>query len=153
MQRTWRIIFLTDICTNQFEKVYNFSLMVIIGQENGLTSWAEQSHTRDFLRVSPNFLLRTHESRPSLFEVIFYLCTLKCFGFWLHPLSLSLKFEEVPISGCWGIQLFIFWGHLTSEVVFISSILILAWSSELKSNNWGSYHQLLLRYSTFNILR
>ena len=38
------------------------------------------------------------------------------------PLSLSFKFEEDPMSGCWDIQLLIFWGRLPLEVVFISSI-------------------------------
>ena len=36
------------------------------------------------------------------------------------PLSLNLKFEENLMSGCWDIQLLIFWGPL--KVVFISSI-------------------------------
>ena len=46
----------------------------------------------------------------------------KHFWFWFGPLSLSLKFEENPISGCWNIQLLIFWGHLTLEIVFILNI-------------------------------
>ena len=55
--------------------------------------------------------------------------------FWSGHLSLSLKFEEDPISGCWYIPLLIFffhwgsssfpllifWGQLPFEVVFISS--------------------------------
>ena len=39
-------------------------------------------------------------------------------------LSLSLKFEENPSSGCWDNTLLIFWGCLSSEVVFISSNIL-----------------------------
>ena len=35
-------------------------------------------------------------------------------------MSLSLKFEEDLISGCWEIPSLIFWGRLPFEVVFIS---------------------------------
>jgi hypothetical protein len=37
-------------------------------------------------------------------------------------LSLSLKFFDDSMSGCWDIQLLIFWGRLPLDVVFISSI-------------------------------
>ena len=37
------------------------------------------------------------------------------FLFWFGPLSLSLKFGENPISGCWDIQLLIFWDRLPLE--------------------------------------
>ena len=36
--------------------------------------------------------------------------------------SLSLKFEEDQITGCWDIQILMFWGHLLLEAIFISSI-------------------------------
>ena len=36
------------------------------------------------------------------------------------PLGVKLEFEEDLISGCWDIQLFIFWRHLSLEVVFMS---------------------------------
>ena len=42
----------------------------------------------------------------------------KHFWFWFGPLSLSLKFEENPTSGCWYIQVLIFWGLLPLEVIF-----------------------------------
>ena len=41
----------------------------------------------------------------------------KHFWFWFGPLSLSLKFEEDPISGCWDIPLLIFWGRLPSRSI------------------------------------
>ena len=44
------------------------------------------------------------------------------FWFWFGPLSLSLRFEENLISGCWDIQLLIFWGPLPLKVVFVLSI-------------------------------
>jgi hypothetical protein len=39
--------------------------------------------------------------------------------FLLH--QIKLIFLENPIGGCWDIHLLIFWGHITLEVVFISS--------------------------------
>ena len=88
----------------------------------------------------------------------------------------GVKFEiEVDlISGYWYIQLLIFWGCLPLEVKnvrkirsvvveifnfnilrlsFIVSILILVWSPKLKFKIWGKSDQLLLQYSSFNILR
>ena len=49
---------------------------------------------------------------------------LKLFLFQFVPLSLSFKFEENPMSGCWDIQLFIICGRLLLEVIFISSIFV-----------------------------
>ena len=45
-------------------------------------------------------------------------------GFWFgfDPLSFSLKLEENLITSCWDIQLFIFWGRLPLEVIFVLSI-------------------------------
>ena len=74
-------------------------------------------------------------------------------------MSLCLKFEQDPISGCWDIQIFIFWGHLPLEVVFhwrlfsLKPFLTLVWSQELMFKSWGRSNQWLLRYSTFHILR
>ena len=76
-------------------------------------------------------------------------------------MSITLKFEKDPISGCWDIPLLIFWGCLPMEVVFVLSIflfwfgalLILVWSTELKFQISERSDQWLLRYSTFNILR
>ena len=103
----------------------------------------------------------------SYFEVIFHWRPSTIEGrlhwklFWLcfGPMSLYLKFEEDPISGCWDIQLFIFWGHLPLEVIFhwrLSSLkpfLSLVWSHELMFKIWGRSNQWLLRYSNFHILR
>ena len=81
------------------------------------------------------------------------------FWFWVCPLSLSLKFKEDPISGCWDIQLLIFWGRLPLEVVFhwrsssFQAFFIFVWSPEFKFKIWGGSNEWLLRYSTFNILR
>ena len=44
------------------------------------------------------------------------------FLYWYGSLSLSLKFEEDPISGCRDTQLLIFWFGLLLDVVFISGI-------------------------------
>ena len=74
-------------------------------------------------------------------------------------MSLCLKFEEDPISGCWDIQIFIFWGHLPLEVVFhwrsssLKPFLTLVWSHELMFKIWGRSNQWLLRYSNFHIFR
>ena len=73
----------------------------------------------------------------------------KCFGFWFAPLSLSLKFVEDMIRGCWNIL--IFWGHLPLEVIFISSIFIFCWSTLLKFQILGRSDHRLMRYSTFYI--
>ena len=52
--------------------------------------------------------------------VIFILCIFQfCFG----HMSLSLKFEQYPMSGCWDIPQSIFWGCLPFKVIFH------AWSS------------------------
>ena len=59
----------------------------------------------------------------------------------------KFKSEEDLISGCWNIQLLIFWGHLMLEVFFLSSFFILIWSPELKFQIWGRSGQWLLRYS------
>ena len=40
------------------------------------------------------------------------------FWFWFGPLSLSFKFDENPICGCWDIQLLLLWGLLPLLVVF-----------------------------------
>ena len=53
------------------------------------------------------------------------------FLLWFGPMSLYLKFEEDPISGCWDIQIFIFW--------------------ELFPHRWGGwvvYGQISLRSSS-----
>ena len=83
-----------------------------------------------------------------------------CFEyFWCGHMSLSLKFEENPISGCWDIQLLIFCGRLPLEGVFnwrlslFQAFLILVWSHKLKFEIWGKSDQWLPSYSTFNILR
>ena len=85
------------------------------------------------------------------FEVVFIWSILV----WSPKLSLSLKFEEDPISGCWDIPLLIFWGHLPFKVVFhwrsssFEAFFIWAWSPKLKFKIWGRSDQWLLRYSNF----
>ena len=84
-------------------------------------------------------------------------------------MTLCLKFEDDLISGCWDIQLFIFWGHLPLEVLFHwrpSSIAgLLHWNLSSSSSIEGCLHsnlfslwfdlmslwsdQWLLRYSFF----
>ena len=70
-----------------------------------------------------------------------------------------LKFENDLISGCWDIQIFIFWGHLPLEVIFLwrsSSLkpyLTLVWSYELMFKIWRRSDQRLQRYSNFLFLR
>ena len=46
------------------------------------------------------------------FEVVGCHLHFKNFSFWYGPLSLSSKLKEELISGCWYIQLFIFWNFL-----------------------------------------
>ena len=46
----------------------------------------------------------------------------KHFAFWFGPLALSFKFDNDLISGCFVIQILIFWGCLPLEVIFISCI-------------------------------
>ena len=73
-------------------------------------------------------------------------------------MSLSLKFEEYPISGCWDIQIFILWGHLPLEVIFhwrsssLKPFLTLVWSHELMFKILERSILLLLRYSNFRFL-
>ena len=50
---------------------------------------------------------------------------------WFSHLSLDLIFEYDPISGYWDILLFIFWGHLPFEVIFIFSFCKM-WFGHLK---------------------
>ena len=73
------------------------------------------------------------------------------FWFCFVPLHFSLKFVEDQISGCWYIHIWIFWGRLKLEVVFINAFLILVWSPELKFKIWWSSDQWLLKYLTFYI--
>ena len=54
--------------------------------------------------------IRGHLALKVVFMIFFLL--------WFVPLSLCLHFEENSISGCWDIQIFIFWGHLPLGVVF-----------------------------------
>ena len=86
------------------------------------------------------------------FEVIFNWRSSSVWGFLILfcSLSLSLKFKENAISGCWDNQLLIFWGHLPLEVLFVSSIFDFGL---LKFKIRGRSDQWLLKYSTFNILR
>ena len=87
-----------------------------------------------------------------LFEVFIWSICKLWFGHW----SLSLKFEQDQVNGCWYIHLLIFWVHLMLEVVFTRSICKL-WCSHLsqfvKFKVWAWSDQWLLRYSNFNILR
>ena len=57
--------------------------------------------------------------RSLYFEVCFRLWCLhlKHLWFWFGPLSISLKFVEDLIIGCWDIQHLIFWECLPLEVV------------------------------------
>ena len=73
-----------------------------------------RSHQR-LLRYQAFIILRSSSigGRLSL-EIVFIL---KHLFFWFGPLSLCFKFEEDLISGCWDIQLLIFWGLLPLEVV------------------------------------
>ena len=103
----------------------------------------------------------------SLFEVIF---NYKSSSFevhlhwnliwlWYSPMNLCLKFEETPIIRCSDTQIFMFWGHLPLEVIFLwrsSSLkpyLTLVWSHELMFNIWGRSDQWQLKYSYFHFLR
>ena len=78
---------------------------------------------------------------------------------WYGPMSLCFKFEEDPISDCWDIQIFIFWGHLPLEVIFhwrsspLKFFLTLFWSHEFRFKIWGRSDQWLLRYSNFHSFR
>ena len=76
--------------------------------------WARSNQW--LLRYSTINILRLSSNLGRLpWEVIFMLCICKlCFG----HISLSLKFEQDPISGCWDIPLSIFWGCLPIKVVF-----------------------------------
>jgi hypothetical protein len=60
--------------------------------------------------------------RLSSNSVVFILSIFKHFWFWFGPLSLSLKFKDDQISGCWHIQLLIFWACIQLDIIFISSI-------------------------------
>ena len=77
------------------------------------------------------------------------------FWLWCGPMSLYLKFEQDPISSCWDIQVFIFWGHLPLEVFFhwrlssLKSYLALVWSHELMFKIWRRSDQWLFRYFHF----
>ena len=88
-------------------------------------------------------------------EVIFIMSNFQC---WFGPLSLSLKFEDNWISGCWNTLLLKCWGRLPSIPFFILyysllTISILGWSPKLKLKIWKRSDQPVLRYFTFNILR
>ena len=68
-------------------------------------------------------------------------------------MSLCLKVEKDPVSGCWDIQIFIFWGHIPLEVIFLWSLslltpyLTLVWSHKLMFKIWGRFdHWWLMRY-------
>jgi hypothetical protein len=54
-------------------------------------------------------------------EVVFHWRSSSFQAIWFSPLSISLKFEEDPISDCRDIPLWIFWGHLPLKVIYISS--------------------------------
>ena len=73
------------------------------------------------LRYSNFHILRSSSITGHLpFKVVFMQTFL---WLWFGPMSLCLKFEDDLISGYWDIQIFIFWGHPSLEVVFISSII------------------------------
>ena len=94
-----------------------------------ITSWAEQSHTWDFLWIYPN-ISPSYSKRFHFFfifwcclplEVIFIWSICKL---WFGHLSLSIEFEYDTISGCWDIILLIFWGRL-----HLKHLEALVWSS------------------------
>ena len=77
----------------------------------------------------------------------------QAFLIWVCSPELKFKFEEDPISGCWDIQLLIFWGRPPLGVVFITIIFYSVWSPELKFEIWRRSIPWLLRYSIINIFR
>ena len=137
----------TKDCWNNFLVIDIYWWPIIIK-----TSWAEQSHTQNFLCVflflifwgrlplevlfissifdfklkfkiwgrSNQWLLRYSTFNILRLSSIWGRLHFKQFWFWFGLLSLSLKLEEDPISGCWDIQLLIYSGRLPFEVVFIS---------------------------------
>jgi hypothetical protein len=48
-------------------------------------------------------------------EVVFIL---SFYNIWLGPISLSFKFGEDQISGCWDTPIFHFWGRLPWKLIF-----------------------------------
>ena len=109
----------------------------------------------------------TEISKFSYFEVIFLwrssfigACLQhNLFWLWFDLMSICVKFEEDSISGCWDIQIFIFWSHRPLQVVLhwrLSSLKLFFTrdcSPEPMFKIWGKFEQWLLRYSNFCILR
>ena len=111
--------------------------------------------------VAELFIFKILWGRLSL-EVVFIS---RKFWFWYGRGSMNLKYKEDPISGCWDVQLLLFWGRLPSSPPSINlkfkiwgrlhfkKFLTLVWSHMHKCKIWGISDQCLMRYSTFNILR
>ena len=103
------------------------------------------------LRYSTFYVLKSSFIRGRLpFKVVFIN---SFFWLWYGLLGLCLRFEEDPISGCWDIQIFIFWGHFSLEVFIIQTFLTLVWSPGPMFKIWGRSDWWLLRYSYFHFLR
>ena len=64
-----------------------------------------------------------HSRFPLSFPINSLLVTFYMLWGQLYLRSSSIVFEYDPISGCWDIPLFIFWGHLPLEVLFFLRIL------------------------------